>query len=276
MIALLLVTARPELASDLETFAREEGLRLRTVSTLQAARDWLSLQPFQVLIVDRDVDPLRANDLLELAWKYSPMMSGVIVSADVSEETWIATLIGAKVFVGPTYLERLHAFLRSLPRSTSLVPERHHKILFVEDLDAPREIITSYIESLGFSAVDAVAKGGEALARLLANPSDYFCVVADIKMPGMSGIALTEQIRNTPEIAAIPVVMLTAEPTADHLVQAVRAGATGFLAKPPKKAALLKELEKARRIVALHQSPRLCEPAEAALLEQAIRRRTSS
>ena len=43
----------------------------------------------------------------------------------------------------------------------------------------------------------------------------------------------------------------------------------------PGGAAELKELEKARRIVAMHQSPRLCEPEDVNLLEQAIRRRTS-
>lgn len=273
MISLLLVTAQPEIAAQLETLCREEAFRLRSVSTLHAARDWLTLQPFQALIVDRAVDPLRAHDLVELAWKYSPMMSGLIISQEPSDETWIATLIGAKVFIGPHALDRLKTFLRALPRSTSLVPEKRHKLLFVEDLDAPREIVTSYIESLGFPDVDAVAKGTEALAKLIANPSDYFCVIADIRMPGMSGITLTEQIRNTPEIADIPVVMLTAEPTADHLVQAVRAGASGFLAKPPRKAALLKEIEKARRMITLRLSPRLCEPEDVSLLEQAIRRR---
>ena len=89
-------------------------------------------------------------------------------------------------------------------------------------------------------------------------------------MPEISGIELTKKIRRNGKLKHLPVVMLTAYSSPEHLVDCVKAGASGFLVKPPRKNLLQQELGKARRIYNSRQSPRLCDPSDAERLEDAL------
>jgi CheY-like chemotaxis protein len=135
-------------------------------------------------------------------------------------------------------------------------------ILHVEDLDAPRLIIGEYLRSLGYDNVDSVASGAEALEMLEAHPGKYFCLLVDIRMPGMNGIELTARIRKNDVSAHLPIIILTSEPTEGNLLECIKAGVSGFLSKPPKKTELQIELERARELLISGESPRLVNPEE--------------
>jgi CheY-like chemotaxis protein len=64
----------------------------------------------------------------------------------------------------------------------------------------------------------------------------------DVVLPGGDGVALTQQIKATPELAAIPVVMLTGEARLDTLVRSMEAGAADFIVKPFTREALVAKL----------------------------------
>ena len=66
----------------------------------------------------------------------------------------------------------------------------------------------------------------------------------DVMLPGGDGVALTEQIKAAPDLAAIPVVMLTGEARLDTLVRSMEAGAADFIVKPFTREALLAKLSK--------------------------------
>jgi len=269
--SLLLLTGDAYAASTIETAAAAHRIETRTVVTFDAAREWLSMHSFDLLLVDVITEPYRALDLLELGWKYSATLTaGIFASDKPPPDTWNATLLGAKVFIGPKYLERIKEFLGSFPEKIQLASGRYSAVLLVEDLDSPRDIIASYIRALGFERVDAVNGAKPALVKLAQNPFLYFCVVTDIHMPETSGIELTARIRHDPVFNNVPVVILTADPTAENVVDCVKAGASGFLAKPPKKKILLRELERAKRMVLYGQSPRLCDQNDIELLERSL------
>ncbi len=101
------------------------------------------------------------------------------------------------------------------------------RILIVDDEPESRSLLVRYLEHLGFG-VDACSDGLAALTRL--DRARYHLIFTDLQMPGMSGIALLEALREREN--ATPVVVITGYPTLSHAVEAMRKGAADFITKP--------------------------------------------
>jgi FixJ family two-component response regulator len=69
------------------------------------------------------------------------------------------------------------------------------------------------------------------------------CLIADIRMPGMSGIELQEKLKS--ERSPMPIIFITGLGDVPMAVRAMRGGAIDFLTKPIDEAALLKSVERA-------------------------------
>ena len=275
MISLLLVSADPAVVGKVEELAAACHTRLRSVASLNTAKEWLTMQAFDALVVDSRYGGLLPIELLSLAWTHHPLLVGTVLDTERRyNENVSATAIGAHVFSGTTAYDQLTKLLQELPESITLGENSRYAILVVEDVDSPRDIIQAYVESLGYSRVDAAAGGEEALGILHQEPDAYFCVITDINMPGMNGIELTRRIRKDADrdISSLPVLMLTSVPTTENFVECLRAGSSGFLVKPPKKIVLRKELERAKRIIISRRSPRLCREEDAHLVEASLRK----
>lgn len=74
-------------------------------------------------------------------------------------------------------------------KEDTLVPKLHH-VLLVDDDEDVRETSADMLEELGYQVMRA-ASGYEALERLACHP-DLEIMVTDVRMPGMSGLELTE------------------------------------------------------------------------------------
>jgi len=91
--------------------------------------------------------------------------------------------------------------------------------------------------------------GETALAIARQMPLDF--VLLDISMPGMDGIEVCRRLRQMPDVAQLPIVMLTALDTPQRRAQSTAAGATDFWVKPFKPTSLVKDIAK---IIEEHQS----------------------
>jgi DNA-binding NtrC family response regulator len=100
-------------------------------------------------------------------------------------------------------------------------------ILIVDDDAALRQAIATALDDLGHQAAET-ADGEAALAWLSCHRVD--AVLLDLRMPGMNGMEVLARIRARP--AAPPVAVLTAVPTSDNTIEAMRLGAADHLAKP--------------------------------------------
>jgi DNA-binding NtrC family response regulator len=116
------------------------------------------------------------------------------------------------------------------------------RLLVVEDETEQREIIVTILHARGF-AVESAASGAEALERLASALPDL--ILSDWKMPGMSGGELLAEVRNRGITSAF--VVMTAYGSIRHAVEAIRTGASDYLAKPFEKEALLLTIERALR-----------------------------
>ena len=94
------------------------------------------------------------------------------------------------------------------------------------------------------SRVDLVFETDGAAAFDRVNAVGPDLVLMDVMLPGGDGVALTERIKSTPDLAAIPVVMLSGEARLDTLVRSMEAGAADFIVKPFTREALIAKLGK--------------------------------
>lgn len=105
------------------------------------------------------------------------------------------------------------------------------RILVVDDVKENRELLEGILAGLGHEA-ELAADGIEALAKLKL---DIDLVLLDIQMPGMDGFEVARRIRQDPEVAHIPIIMVTALTSKEDRLRAVEAGANDFIAKPVDK-----------------------------------------
>ena len=101
-------------------------------------------------------------------------------------------------------------------------------ILIVEDDEPVREALVALLEGAGYRVVEA-ADGAEALQRLRGT-DPVGLILLDLMMPVMNGWEFRDHQRRDPALAAIPVVIVTADHAAAAKAAAV--GAAGCLLKP--------------------------------------------
>jgi FixJ family two-component response regulator len=100
-------------------------------------------------------------------------------------------------------------------------------VAIVDDDDSIRSALQGLMKEAELPAV-AFASAEEFL--LSGKQGQTACLIADIRMPGMSGLEL--QARLNIERQRIPIIFITAHGDEDMRLQALRAGAVEFLAKP--------------------------------------------
>jgi DNA-binding NarL/FixJ family response regulator len=77
--------------------------------------------------------------------------------------------------------------------------------------------------------VGQAADGAEAVEVVRRTRADV--VLMDIRMPGVDGLAATRSITGDDDLAGVKVIVLTTFELDDHVVEAIRAGASGFVGK---------------------------------------------
>jgi two-component system response regulator HydG len=114
------------------------------------------------------------------------------------------------------------------------------KILIVDDEVDMAQCLADLLGHAGYACA-VCTDGGRAYEAVIAESPDL--VLTDLKMPGGSGLDLLKKVRsNRP---TLPVILLTAFATVDGAVEAMREGATDFLAKPFFPEELLAKIRKA-------------------------------
>jgi response regulator RpfG family c-di-GMP phosphodiesterase len=104
-----------------------------------------------------------------------------------------------------------------------------HRILIVDDEDGIRQFCRIVLTGDGRHC-DVAADAASALE--LARQCPYDLVLADVSMPGSSGIELTGKLREAPPTRHLKVILFSGSAISDDLAQILSAGADAFLIKP--------------------------------------------
>jgi FixJ family two-component response regulator len=113
-------------------------------------------------------------------------------------------------------------------------------VAIVDDDDSMRTALDGLLKAVGFPA-RAFASAEEFLKS--GHQHQTSCLIADIRMPGMSGLEL--QAHLNAERCRIPIIFITAHGDAKMRMQALRAGAVEFLSKPFDEEVLLESVRAA-------------------------------
>lgn len=112
------------------------------------------------------------------------------------------------------------------------------RVLLADDQTLVRAAFAMLVESArDMEVVGEAATGREAVD--LARRARPDLVVMDIRMPDLDGIEATRLIAADEELAGVKVLVLTTYDTDEYIVEALRAGASGFLVKDTRPAELL-------------------------------------
>ena len=106
------------------------------------------------------------------------------------------------------------------------------RVLLIDDSSVMRKIVERSLRQSGLeiSVVLEAGNGAEALAVLAENCVDL--ILCDINMPVMDGLELVKRLAGIEKAKGVPVVMITTEGSESNVVQALSAGARGYIRKP--------------------------------------------
>ncbi len=113
-------------------------------------------------------------------------------------------------------------------------------IFVVDDDEALRKSLRRLLQSVGFT-VEAFASAEAFLADY--DPDRPGCLILDVRMPGMNGLELQEELTRIGP--GIPVIIISASGEVDSTVRAIKQGAVDFLKKPYKGKVLLERVRQA-------------------------------
>ena len=111
------------------------------------------------------------------------------------------------------------------------------RVYLVDDDEAIRRSAGFMLKTSGFD-VKSFTSGVEFLKEKEIDPG---CILLDVRMPGMDGIQVQQELRDRG--STIPVIVMTGHGDVNVAVQAMKAGAVDFIEKPFEKAALLAALD---------------------------------
>ncbi len=141
------------------------------------------------------------------------------------------------------------------------------QVFLVDDDDAYRRSLRFLLESSGFSVCDFAS----AEAFLQQYREDLpGCLVLDLRMPGLSGIELQDQLRHSG--MELPIIFITGHGDVPVSVQAMKGGAIDFLEKPFDDAQLVERIREAFALDAERRTERKERERIAERLQRLTRR----
>ncbi len=124
-------------------------------------------------------------------------------------------------------------------------------LLFVDDVKNARLQFPDMVAAMGFEDVSVVTAESAEEALKLLEQGEFFMVVTDVRLGGMSGHDLLRQARaRWPDT---PVIVITAYATPRQAVDAIKAGAYDYLAKPYEPEALRQAIARSAEVYRLRK-----------------------
>jgi len=136
----------------------------------------------------------------------------------------------------------------------NLKPSNTKRILIVDDSPKARVLIESLLRGQGYSDLTSVESAVQAFTLLGLESGapppggDFDLILMDLLMPEVDGLEACRRIRSAPWLADTPLIMVTAEDSAESLKEAFDAGAIDYVKKPVNRVELMARVKSALRL----------------------------
>jgi DNA-binding NtrC family response regulator len=250
MKTILVVEDEDIVRDSLTEWLSDSGYDVQAAQEGDEALKLIGEKDFDLVILDLRLPGKDGLQVLREARLRKPQLKGIIITAHPSVKTVVEAMkIGAVDFLSkPINLLKLE---RLIQRKTGTPATQAGPILIVDDELIMRESLKDWFVDLGYAV--ETARDGEAALRLIGEKT-YGMLIVDLKLPGKNGIeVLKEAQERSPGIKGI---IITAYPSVETAVEAMKIGAINYVPKP----VALSELEK---LVAKN-----IEPMKVGIIEQ--------
>ena len=160
---------------------------------------------------------------------------GLVISRRLTELMGGTLEAGSEAGVGSIFTLRLHAAdsaERPAMRDTGThpAPYRERRVHYVEDNETNIEVMRGIFAQRPQVMLETSMLGLEGLAAIRAQRPDL--VLLDMQLPDISGVELLRHLMHDDATTSIPVVVVSADATAQHVQEALLAGALQYVTKP--------------------------------------------
>ena len=128
------------------------------------------------------------------------------------------------------------------------------RILIVDDSPKARLLMETMLRGQGYSDLTSAESAGRAFEllgmRMMAEPqtAEFDLILMDLLMPEVDGLEACRRIKSSPRLADTPLIMVTAEDSAESVKEAFEAGAIDYVKKPVNRVELMARVKSALRL----------------------------
>jgi CheY-like chemotaxis protein len=205
----------------IEALARQCNLRIvRNFADQPFPQELLDLVPSQMSL-EKMIFPLKQHDRVLALATLDPFDSETF--ADLSRKT------GMKIYLALATREDIVAAIRKHYLKGEKLEDSRQKILIIDDSQVTTQVLDIALRKEGYEVL--VGNDGiEGLKLAISNHPDL--IVCDLFMPRMDGYAFMLALKTHADMAAIPVILMTAKASIEEEHNALKAGFIDFIGKP--------------------------------------------
>jgi CheY-like chemotaxis protein len=143
------------------------------------------------------------------------------------------------------WIESLQAGAQTRLQAAQALADGAHRsrrqVLLVDDDEFMRQVLVRMLRDEPYELLQA-ASAVEALAAVSRRRPDL--ILMDVSLPDLDGVEVTRRLKEVPEYASIPVVMISGQSERRIIVDSLKAGAADFVVKPVEREVLVHKLSR--------------------------------
>jgi len=233
-----------------EALARQCNLRIvRNFADQPFPQELLDLVPAQTAL-EKMIFPLKSHDRVLALATLDPFDSETL--ADLSDKT------GMRIYLALATSDDITAAIRKHYLKVERIERGRQKILIIDDCRVTTQVLDAALRKEGYDVLIA-GDGIEGLKLAISYHPDL--IVCDLFMPRMDGYAFMLALKIHADMAATPVILMTAKSSMEEEHKALKAGFIDFIGKPVMPMRVIARIKRTFALtgntqqVQLHDSP---------------------